>query len=221
MLVEIHSLSWPGSDPRLSACQAKVFNHFHLPILQHRIQMDHGAWMDALLMKSKADVLLFVDNDCIPLYRDAVIEAVRFAYRRQSFLGLAQASNHINAGQHVFAAPAFLAIATEAWKRLGCPSCRANHRSDVAEELSWRAEDQGLIYRAWYPTHYSHSSQSGLWRLGNYGYFGIGTVFAQRIFHLYQGRLSENVDLFANVCDRVVASSFSTVGMKSACDADL
>jgi hypothetical protein len=177
--------------------------------------------MDVILASSKADVVLFVDNDCVPLARQPVLDAVRYAAEQQSFLGLAQASNHLNGGRHVFAAPAFLAVSRMAWQRLGCPSCRANPRADVAEELSWRAEEQGLVYRAWYPTHYHHPGVEGVWRLHHYGYFGIGTVFAERVFHLYQGRLAHNVDLFVEVCDQICSGSFSTAGYRSCLDQPL
>ena len=141
MKAELHSLNWPGSDPRLAKEQKDVFNHFQLPLTQHHKKLDHSSWMDAVLQQSRADVVLFVDNDCIPLTRSAVMEALQWAAKQNSFLGLAQATNHINRGVHVFAAPAFLAIARAAWKQLGQPSCRPTSRSDVAEELSWRAEE--------------------------------------------------------------------------------
>ncbi len=171
--------------------------------------------MDAVLKQSSADVVLFVDNDCVPLSRSAPIEAIRWAAQHRSFLGLAQASNHINNGVHVFAAPAFLAIARSAWMQLGQPSCRPTPRGDAAEELSWRAEEEGLPYKAWYPTHFHHPSREGLWRMGNYGTYGIGSVFAERVFHLYQGRFADNVDLFVRVCSSIRNGSFSTEGYRS------
>ena len=215
MKAEIHSLNWPGSDPRLADEQKGVFSHFKLPLTQHHRKLDHGFWMDAVLKQSSADVVLFVDNDCVPLSRSAPIEAIRWAAQHRSFLGLAQASNHINNGVHVFAAPAFLAIARSAWMQLGQPSCRPTPRGDAAEELSWRAEEEGLPYKAWYPTHFHHPSREGLWRMGNYGTYGIGSVFAERVFHLYQGRFADNVDLFVRFCSSIRNGSFSTEGYRS------
>ena len=187
-----------------------MFQHFQLPLKQHLLQADHSRWMDAVLQQSQADVVLFVDNDCVPLSREAVMEAIGWAGRHNSFLGLAQATNHINNGIHVFAAPAFLAIARSAWTTLGRPSCKPTARGDVAEELSWQAEEQGMVYKAWYPSHFHHPSREGLWRLGNYGTYGIGSVFAERVFHLYQGRFADNVDLFVQVCSSIRNGSFST-----------
>ena len=97
---EIHSLNWPDADKRIPEQQAAVFQHFQLPIKQHRMRADHSQWMDAVLKNSRADVVLFVDNDCVPLSREAVMEAFSWAQRNESFLGLAQATNHINNGIH-------------------------------------------------------------------------------------------------------------------------
>ena len=74
--------------------------------------------MDAVLQQSNADVVLFVDNDCVPLSRAADGSAAVGSPTEQ-LSRLAQATNHINKGVHVFAAPAFLAIARTAWMQLG------------------------------------------------------------------------------------------------------
>ena len=88
-------------------------------------------------------------------------------------------------------------------------------RGDVAEELSWKAEESGLIYKALYPTYFHHESDEGIWKLGNYGYYGIGTIFADQFFHLYQGRLSKNVDLFHKICSQIISNKFSPHSFKS------
>lgn len=215
MKAEIHSLNWPTSNPLLSESQSNVFGHFSIPLIRHNLQQDHGEWLDSILSTSKANVVLFIDNDCVPINKEVVIDAITWAAKFNSFLGIAQASNHINNGTHIFAAPAFLAISTKAWRDLGKPSLKANSRGDVAEELSWRAEELGMTYRAWYPTHFSRPAQEGIWRLSNYGIYGVGTVFAGKVFHLYQGRLNANVQLFKEVCEKICINKFSTRGMHS------
>ena len=87
---ELHSLNWPGSDPRLAREQSAVFQHLQVPLKQHQLKADHSRWMDAVLMQSNADVVLFVDNDCVPLNQEAVMEAIGWAGRNHSFLGLNQ-----------------------------------------------------------------------------------------------------------------------------------
>ena len=63
------------------------------------------------------------------------------------------------------------------------------------------------------PSHFTTCRK--LWRLGNYGTYGIGSVFAERVFHLYQGRFADNVDLFVQVCSSIRNGSFSTAGYRS------
>lgn len=218
MNAEIHTLSWPEAHQALIESQQAVFKAFNLPIHVHHDRVDHGLWMDHVLSHATSDVILFIDNDCVPLTSQAVMEAVMYAWNMKSFLGVAQSSNHLSNPSHIFAAPAFLAISREGWVGMGRPSCRVTTRGDVAEELSYRAEELKLHYRAWYPTHYIKPSREGLWRLGNYGSYGIGTVYANKVFHLYQGRLAENVDLFATTCHDIIAGTFSTQGMASCLD---
>ena len=214
--VAIHSLSWPNADRQLAEGQASVFKHFGLPIKQHIARVDHGEWIDFVLKEAKEDTVIVVDNDCVPLNKKAVDEAIDWVTRNESFLGMAQASSHIDSGKHVFAAPAFLAVNLKAWRKLGMPSSKSNSRSDVAEEVSWQAEEQGLKYKAWYPTYYHHASEiEGLWKLSNYGHYGIGTVFADRVFHLYQGRCALNVKLYTEVCEQIVNNTFSTENYQS------
>ena len=54
-----------------------------------------------------------------------------------------------------------------------------------------------------------------MWCLGNYGSYGIGSVFADRVFHLYQGRFTDNLKLFVQVCTSIRSGSFITEGYLS------
>jgi hypothetical protein len=119
----------------------------------------------------------------------------------------------------VFAAPAFLAIPPLVWKALSCPDLRATRRADVAEELSQAANRVGLRYRALYPRYYSRPGRWGVYALDNYGDYGIGTVFDESVFHLYEGRMSHNVDLFVAVCQAVIAGqSLGSLVSRRSCD---
>jgi hypothetical protein len=93
------------------------------------------------------------------------------------------------------------------------PSFSENSRSDVAEEVSYVAEAKGKRYRCLYPTRFDGIPLEGVWRLSNYGFFGIGTLFADKIYHLYQGRFNKNVELFCRRCDQIVEGKFDMSGM--------
>ncbi len=45
--------------------------------------------------------------------------------------------------------------------------------------------------------------------LSNLGYYGIGTVFDNSIYHLYQSRMAENIELFVKRCDQVTEDNFT------------
>ena len=204
--IEIHTLQWPDADPRLADHQQRIFDAFNLPLNRHVCRIDHGLWLNAVLEQATAQVVMFVDNDCIPLQKGVVERAAHFAHEERSFVGVAQCSNHIPGAAGVFAAPAFLAVSPRAWHNLGRPDMRANRRCDVAEELSRAAEAAGLKYQAIHPTSFERAGQWGVYALGAYGPYGIGTVFGGCIFHLYEGRSRQNVDLFVQQCQTVIAS---------------
>lgn len=204
MNVEIHTLSWDNNDPRMIEQHQKVFDHFLVPISYTFGNYPHGLWMDAVLRKSKADIVGFIDSDCIIFDRFAIENALDYVVNSGTFIGLAQASNHIKPCSHIFAAPSFFFINRECWNSLGQPSFTENPRSDVAQEVSYVAEERGIRYRALYPIGFDAEPVEGVWRLGNFGLYGIGTQFESGVYHLYQGRYRKNVDLFVERCEEIV-----------------
>jgi hypothetical protein len=78
------------------------------------------------------------------------------------------------------------------------------------------AEDKGIKYRALMPTYFEKPSSEGIWPLSNLGYYGIGTVFDNSIYHLYQSRMAENIETFVKRCDQVISSTFNTENFTSA-----
>jgi hypothetical protein len=170
--------------------------------------------MDNVLANSTADVVGFLDIDCVPTNDTIVPYAARYAAESESFIGIAQASNHIPPKSHIFAAPAFFFIWRETWDRLGRPTFSETPHGDVAENVSYAAEMAGLRYRTLFPTHYTRTPAEGIWHLHTYGVYGIGTVFEGGVYHLYQGRYAHNVDLFVDTCREIRGGFFSTEGLK-------
>jgi hypothetical protein len=212
--VEIHTLAWPNTNDKLVSAHCKVTEHFGLNVNYTRKKIPHGQWMNWTLRDSKADVVGFLDIDCIPLNASAVQDAAAWALQNKSFVGIAQCSNHIPPGSHIFAAPAFYFICRQTWTDLGYPTFSETQYADVAENVSYAAEASRLRYRTLFPTHYTLAPSEGIWPLHTYGVFGIGTVFETGVYHLYQGRFAEHVKLFSSVCDQVVDGTFSTSGLR-------
>lgn len=214
MKIEFNSLYWSNICNEQVQAHKSVFSKLEIPINYHETNMPHGAWMDSVCNKAESDLIGFFDIDCVPINKDLIIKAWTHASLHDNFIGIAQASNHIGLKNHIFAAPAFFIISKNCWNKLQV-SFSENKRSDVAEELSYRAEELGINYRCIYPTHYERDPSEGKWRLGNYGFFGIGTVFGNYCYHLYQGRTGLYTKNFIETCSKIIDETFSTDGFIS------
>ena len=177
-----------------------------------------GFGLNHILENSKSDVIGFIENDCIPLNREIVEYAINYVQQSGTFIGAAQVANHIPPFNHIYAAPCFYFISREFWNSLGKPSFTETARSDVGEEISRIADERKITYKAIYPTHFERAPEEGIWKLGNYGYYGIGTVFGNNIYHLYQGRYQKNIELFKLRCQEIIDGTFSTNGFNSSTD---
>ena len=210
MKIEFNSLHWDNVDKDMLQAHKRVMQHFNFPVNYHNINMNHGQWMDRVLEESTSDVIVIIEPDCIPLSRDNILKCIYYANKNDTFVGIAQVSNHIPPKSHIYAAPGFFCIRRSVYERLGRPSFTETARSDTAEELCYVAEERGVRYRALLPTYFEKESSEGLWPLGNLGYYGIGTVFDNTVYHLYQSRMAENIELFIKRCDEVVQGTFTT-----------
>jgi hypothetical protein len=198
------------------AAHKRVMAHFNIPMNYHnRTGFNHGSWMQWVINNSESDVIVVMEPDCIPLNKN-FIDYIKYANRHETFVGIAQVSNHIPPKSHIYAAPGFYAISKKAYDKLGRPSFTETHRSDTAEEISYIAESRGMKYRALMPTYFEKPSSEGLWPLSNLGYYGIGTVFDNSIYHLYQSRMAENIEMFVQRCDEVINGTFTTEHFTSA-----
>jgi hypothetical protein len=213
MKTEFHSLYWDNIDHRIVDAQSKVFHKFKIPIMYTKGNHPHGTWMNAICRNSDADILVYFDADCVPLDREIVYESIEYAAKNNSFVGLAQVTNHISPCSHIFAAPSFFVITKSCYEQLGQPSFSETPRADVAEEVSYAAENVKKRYKCLYPTRFDGVPVEGVWRLSNYGLYGIGTLFQDRIYHLYQSRFNHNVELFMRRCDQICSDKFDVTGM--------
>ena len=210
MKIEFHSLHWNNVNSEMLAAHARVMNHFEIPMNYSNAHgMNHGVWMKDVIQSSASDVVVFFEPDCIPL-NEKYLEYIKYVHKHNTFVGIAQVSNHIPPKSHIYAAPGFYAMSTNAYKELGSPSFTETRRSDTAEEICYIAESRGKRYRALFPTTFEKAPTEGVWPLGNLGYYGIGTVFDHSIYHLYQSRMAENIELFVKRCDEVIEGEFTT-----------
>lgn len=207
MKIEFNTLYWDNSPPEQIQAHKSVTEHLNIPVNYYPENTNHGLWMDRVCRTSTSDIIGFFDSDCVPINYEAVMECVRYVQKSKTFLGVAQASNHIPPKSHVYAAPAFYLIHKQAWEALQV-SFTETRRSDVGEELTYVAESRGMRYRCLYPVTFEREPVEGVWPLGNYGYYGIGTTFGDVCYHLYQGRMGTNMQLFVDRCKEIVSGTF-------------
>jgi hypothetical protein len=216
MKIEFNSLHWDNVDKDMLSAHQRVMDYFKIPMnYDNRDGHNHGMWMQWVINNSSSDVIVFMEPDCIPLNKN-YLDYIKYANRNETFVGIAQVSNHIPPKSHIYAAPGFYAISKKAYDKLGRPSFTETRRSDTAEEICYMAEEKGMKYRALMPTYFEKPSSEGIWPLSNLGYYGIGTVFDNSIYHLYQSRMAENIEMFVKRCDQVIRDEFTTEFFTSA-----
>ena len=203
MRLKIYSLHWKNIDTRIVLGQEKVFEKFGLPITQHCIDgLDHAEWMQWVTDTTDAEIILFIDVDCIITNPT---EAMKWIHKAQdgSLVGNVQSTNHLGAevAKKTFAAPSFLVLHKLMYVAMGKPSFKATPYGDVAQLLTdtWRM--RGLPVHLLPITHFEKPK----WALaGVPDQYGIGTTFADCNYHLFESRNSENKELFFKKCKEIV-----------------
>lgn len=208
-MIEFYTLLWENISTDFWNAHSTVMNHFKIPINYTRGNYDHGSWMDYIMEHTTQDYVGFFDIDCVPVSREAIENCIEYVRKNDNFLGCAQSSNHIPPFTHTFAAPSFFIISRKCWLKMGKPSFTQRiGKWDVAEGVSYSAEEQSIRYRCLYPDFFEREPIEGVWRLHNYGLYGIGTLFDDTVYHLYQGRANQNSDLFIKRCEEIVSGKF-------------
>jgi len=163
------------------------------------------------------DVVLMLDIDCIPLSVDAIDYYLEEADSGK-LIGNAQRSNHIQNGEHVFAAPSALAISRDTFIKIGSPSAQETSRSDVAEEYTWMAERNGVPVELILPLSYDKApykynwekDQNPWWALKQgMPVYGIGTTFGndkkgKLFYHNFQIFHPGNQEMFWARCEKAL-----------------
>jgi hypothetical protein len=222
MTTSFHSIHF-NINPSIVDSQKMVMDHFDIPIQHHNYEMRHGEWMDHVIRNSQEDVVVIFDIDCVPLNKAWLDNLISYVSDNKTFVGSAQASNHLKIKNHIYAAPNFFAISRSAFDQLGRPSFHAkwdsdhDHGWDVAQNVSLVAQSMNFKFRVLMPTFYEKPiNDSGeSWDLGPCGQYGIGTVFDNVVYHLFNSRYQDNINLFSKRCLEIVEGRFTTQGMIS------
>ena len=209
------------------------FNRSHVKHYQIKIDMAHGVAIDyfwtlngvpvggfkdyTFEQKFDHDAILLLDIDCIPVSNRAIDTYLAYAYEG-SLAGNAQRSNHIDNGQHVFAAPSAAAITKDNYIKIGSPSAYENKRSDVLEEWTWKAEESKVRVDLAMPLRYNESPRRYDWEKDQPPYwaladgmpvYGVGTTYGDKLgdlfYHQFQIRMDGMQDKFNKICEDILS----------------
>ena len=196
----IVALYWDNIDPRVVKAQRDVFAHFGYEIEQReRTGVNHGDFLDGFMNElGPDDVALLMDIDCFPLNRE-IVERAFMRAREGAIFGCAQASNHIDPDR-LYVAPMFMGLARRTWDALGRPSFRPDAENDVAQRLNEVARAQGVEVEMLAP----FGAIVPKWRLGDLGFYGVGTFYRGGVFHLFESRWTPFAFLLFDVADAVL-----------------
>lgn len=208
MKLEFHTLYWDNIPQEQIDAHKMVMDHFDLPVNYHIQNINHGQWLDNVFHNSQSDIIVIFDGDCVPLSKDKVMDCIRYVKNSGTFLGLAMVANHIQPKAHIYAGGVFYVVARECWVRLGKPSFRESRRGDTTEEFTYVAEEAGVRFRCLFPQTFEREPAEGIWPLASYGYYGIGTTYDDTVYHLFQSRLGNNLELFVQRCNDIVTGTF-------------
>jgi len=189
----------------------------HYPVLTD----DHpGSTLDHLiqhLVDAGHDAVMFLDVDCIPLNELALDYFFKQAYAGK-VIGDAQRSNHIQNGQHVFAAPHNLTFTFETFNKLGKPTFCHTNRGDVGEELTFKARENNIEVEILMPLrydappirqHWEPKDSPPYWDLADgMPKYGIGTTFGiegnEMFWHMYQSFHPGQNERFLKKCEEIL-----------------
>jgi len=216
MKVSIHSLRWKDNNPLVIENQKKVLDYFGLQLNVTEENIHHGEWINRTLSTVDSDIFVIMDSDCIPLSYEAVMESINLCTKGY-MVGNAQVTNCIRAKHDIYCAPSFLVISKDYYNTIGRPNCVNNRRSDMAQELTRSAIEHEKRLKMYYPTTFQGVPKGGIWRLSGYGYYGIGTIYDNKTYHLFQTRFKENVDLFVETCEHVINNKTDQINRKYRC----
>lgn len=218
----IVSIFMKNIDANIVNLQKQVvakYNKSNVPFLQVLTDGSHAQTMAKiveLLEKNKYDAILFLDIDAVPLSEDAIDYFFEQAYLGK-LIGNIQRSNHIDNKQHVFAAPSAMAFTIDTYNKIGKPSFEPNYRGDVAEELTFRAEESNIQVELLMPMRYDAEPIKFHWELDQRPYwaladgmpnYGIGTTFGtegkEMFWHMFQSFHLGQKERFEKKCKELL-----------------
>lgn len=198
----VHSFYRDNIPTEMLEAQARVFDHFGVPLKQWRDNKStHAGWMAELMGSDHGDdVTIIADIDAFPLSRAGYDRMVTRA-RQGALVGVAQVANHKDPTK-IYAAPSFLAMPASLYTDFGKPNLERTKIGDVAQVLTYLALERDVPVEIIPPSLCIQTR----WALSDQGVYGIGTFYGDSaFFHLFESRKQQSLDLFCAVAEGTVA----------------
>jgi hypothetical protein len=231
MKIEIHSFHSPNVHPKVVESHQKVFKHFGLdvkyfytqenPSLPHN-QFYVGKYYDHILKTSEADIFIFVDIDAVPLYKEVVEEMIEYV-KNDYMIGVSQITPNCNSEYYFYCAPAFMGISKKYYESIGSPSFMDAPElgCDIAQLVTKRAIQHKKRMKFWFPDTFQSVPRGGLWKYGFYGYNGIGSIYENKVYHLFESRFTNNAELFEETCNLIIEGKLDKISRSYNCREEL
>lgn len=165
-------------------------------------RVSHPDGLADAVEQSKNDIIIFLDIDCVPL-SDEALPFLAEGAEQGLLVGAVQRANHVNNNAHLYVGPFSMGFSREKYYQLGCPTFTETYRGDVAEELTyrWQEDNPRSIMFLW-PSHV----EQPLWDLDGSYNFGLGTTYGQDslFYHLFNARDPLTQQKFIIKCNQVL-----------------
>jgi len=154
-------------------------------------QVSHAECLQRCTQMTDADVVMFLDIDCVPINSAALPHLFQHASAGK-LVGAAQRANHKNNGGHLYVGPFCMAFSRAKYFALGSPTFDETPRGDIGEELTY-VWDEVVMLR---PT----SVTTSVWDLDAGQMFGYGTTYQDMFYHEFCSRITQHQTAFVNKC---------------------
>jgi hypothetical protein len=166
--------------------------------MQIKTEFSHADALDKFMTGRSAEVILFLDIDCIPLNLSDIPHLFSRA-ERGLVAGCVQRANHIENNKHLYVGPFCMAITKKTWEEIGRPSFQTTMRGDTGEEITYACEVYGRPVELLHPSHV----ETPVWDLVEQR-FGFGTTYSSAFYHAFGIRHKENQQRFLDKCREVM-----------------
>lgn len=208
MKVEIHTLCNSAVDNLIFEYHSKVFKYFGYKPIYCTEELYPGNYYDQVMESTTADIVIFSDVDAVPINNHFYQDIINYC-SNDYMVGVVQVTPNLNSVHQFYCASGFMGISKSYYHSIGSPSFMDNVSKDcdISQQLTKKAIQMKKRLKFWFPTSFQAIPKGGLWRYSGYGYNGIGSIYDEKIYHLFESRFKSNVELFVDSCNQILSGT--------------